>query len=311
MDGERRPVPGAGCGGCVARAWRGGWVGWCCRLGRLGPAGVARGRGRAVAVAVALAEKVLSGPRSRDRAAPNWRAWSRRPPRKRALRAWRPAEKPRLPNPKPPPSTPPPPNATRPRGAPPADPALGTVWARRARRPPAQDGRACWLPRIVCLGDVAPAGALPPTMAACRCTVLGVVEHLGSMRGGRYVALVRRDAGAKKKKKKQEEGGRDGGDLPPASTKWYRAFDSKVAAGSEADVMGCEACMAGPSSWWRTLGRRGVVVGQKGGPVLSVCIESSFFSELFSVFSPTFLGGAPHLFHTPLHHDGPHTEHSW
>lgn len=95
-------------------------------------------------------------------------------------------------------------------------------------------------PLDVTLGDVAPAGALPPDVAARRYSLHGVVEHMGSMRGGHYVAYVRRDAAVKKKKKKSD-GDDDGAATPTTTTSWYRASDSHVAGVSEADVLGCEA----------------------------------------------------------------------
>ena len=97
-------------------------------------------------------------------------------------------------------------------------------------------------PLGLCLGDVAPAAALPTTMASRRYTLLGVVVHLGSMLGGHYVAYVRRDVDAKKKKKKNDED--EGGDDSPSTTtttQCYRASDSHVAAVGEAEVLACEA----------------------------------------------------------------------
>lgn len=71
----------------------------------------------------------------------------------------------------------------------------------------------------------------------CRCTdkekynyrLVGVVEHLGGMRGGHYVAYVR---GAKLEGKTQKEN---------EGCLWYHASDVYVRESSLEEVLGCEA----------------------------------------------------------------------
>jgi hypothetical protein len=87
-----------------------------------------------------------------------------------------------------------------------------------------------------------PAGP-PPTY-----DLVGVVEHLGSMRGGHYVAYVRRDGGGGSGSAGGSGGGSGGssrkagkaGDDAP-TTAWYRASDTHVAAVGVKDVLACEA----------------------------------------------------------------------
>lgn len=60
--------------------------------------------------------------------------------------------------------------------------------------------------------------------------LLGVVEHLGTMRGGHYVAYVRR-----REKSRGKAEGEDG------SFVWYHASDAHVRQVSFEEVLRCEA----------------------------------------------------------------------
>jgi len=64
--------------------------------------------------------------------------------------------------------------------------------------------------------------------------LVGVVEHLGSMQGGHYVAYVQRE------RKEEGGGGKRSGGGPPA-VQWYRASDTSVSPVSEGGLMACEA----------------------------------------------------------------------
>lgn len=74
--------------------------------------------------------------------------------------------------------------------------------------------------------------------AICRCTdhdnydyrLVGVVEHLGTMRGGHYVSYVRGGPKNKVKAKKESVGG-----------VWYHASDVYVREVSLEEVLRCEA----------------------------------------------------------------------
>lgn len=74
--------------------------------------------------------------------------------------------------------------------------------------------------------------------AICRCTdqdtydyrLVGVVEHLGTMRGGHYVAYIRGTPKRKGKAEKENEG-----------CVWYHASDQYVREVSIEEVLRCEA----------------------------------------------------------------------
>ena len=81
----------------------------------------------------------------------------------------------------------------------------------------------------------------PATHAGPAYDLVGVVEHLGSMRGGHYVAYVRR---AKAEQQRKAGGGGGGGGAASSSSQqwqWYRASDTAVSAVSEAALLACEA----------------------------------------------------------------------
>lgn len=59
--------------------------------------------------------------------------------------------------------------------------------------------------------------------------LIGVVEHLGTMRGGHYVAYVRAAKGNKK------------ADKESADFLWYHASDAYVREASMEEVLRCEA----------------------------------------------------------------------
>ncbi|XP_050219640.1 ubiquitin carboxyl-terminal hydrolase 2-like [Mercurialis annua] len=69
-----------------------------------------------------------------------------------------------------------------------------------------------------------------PNRQECVYRLLGVVEHLGTMRGGHYVAYVRSDKRSK-----------DKADSEIGSSVWYHASDANVREVSLEDVLRCEA----------------------------------------------------------------------
>lgn len=61
--------------------------------------------------------------------------------------------------------------------------------------------------------------------------LVGMVEHLGSMRGGHYIAYVR--GGPRRKKDGERENGSD--------SVWYHASDAYIREASLDEVLKCEA----------------------------------------------------------------------
>ena len=86
-------------------------------------------------------------------------------------------------------------------------------------------------PASLSLGSMVPPECLAPGLAGAEYELAGVVEHLGSMRGGHYVAYRKGGPG---------DAGEGGGDRP-GHHPWHRASDAHVERVDEAAVLACEA----------------------------------------------------------------------